>query len=413
MKSQIHRNIVENFEIVKRWFKDQEGGLQFPLYMSFDIRDSGKKVVPVDANLFPAGFNNICATDKESAIELVGEYLDTHFPGQCKGIVLVTEEHTKNAYYWENVYTLLTLIKEAGKDVRVTFPRPVSDSFEVESANGQRIKICTNEIVEGQFLVDGREASLIISNNDFSDDKSEWLKDVRIPVVPPHEMGWHVRRKDKFFSFYNSLAGEFSELIKLDPWVLSVKTESFPSFDIGDEENREKLAVKVDEFYKSLVVEHQKRDLHEDPFIYVKNSAGTYGLGVSMVRSGDDVRSWTYKSRKKMKAAKGGGGVSSLILQEGIPTSIVSEGSSAEPALYLVGDRLAGGFLRTHMQKGPQDSLNSPGAVFRRLCVSDLKINVEGHPMENVYGWVAKLGALAVAKEAKEAGVELKNYRCQ
>ena len=33
---------------------------------------------------------------------------------------------------------------------------------------------------------------------------------------------------------------------------------------------------------------------------------GTYGLGVIKVRSFEDVKSWNYKSRKKMKASKGG-----------------------------------------------------------------------------------------------------------
>lgn len=412
MKDHVHKSLVVHRDKVRQWFQDKEQGLQFPLYMSFDIRDSGEKVAPVDANLFPAGFNNICATDKESAVELVADYLDRHFPNMCKGIVLVTEEHTKNRYYWENVHTLLNLIEEAGKDVRVTFPKPVEESFTVESANGHEIKICTNEVKDGNFLVDGREASLIISNNDFSDDKSEWLKDVQVPVVPPHELGWHTRRKDRFFHYYNQLAEDFAGLIDVDPWCFTIRTESFVEFDISDGASRDALAGKVDELLIELKKEAEMKDNGEAPYVFVKNSAGTYGLAVTKVHSGEEVRSWTYKSRKKMKAAKGGGGVTSLILQEGIPTSVMAEGSSAEPALYMVGNRLAGGFLRTHEKKSASESLNSPGAVYQRLCVSDLKINVEGHPMENVYGWVAKVGALAVALEAKETGAIMQGYQC-
>ena len=32
-------------------------------YCSVDLRDSGDKIAPVDCNLFPAGFNNICEID--------------------------------------------------------------------------------------------------------------------------------------------------------------------------------------------------------------------------------------------------------------------------------------------------------------------------------------------------------------
>ncbi len=103
-----------------------------------------------------------------------------------------------------------------------------------------------------------------------------------------------------------------------------------------------------------------------------------------------------------MKAAKGGREISQVIVQEGIPSRVRSEGFSAEPVIYMVGTELAGGFLRTHGEKGATDSLNSPGAVYRRLCVSDLNVSLEGSPLENVYGWTARLGLLAIAMEAQE-----------
>jgi glutamate--cysteine ligase len=65
----------------------------------------------------------------------------------------------------------------------------------------------------------------------------------------------------------------------------------------------------------------------------------------------------------------------------------------------MVGDKLCGGFLRTHQEKSPIDSLNSPGAVYKRLCISDLRVDSTKCPQENVYGWVAKIGMLSIAKE--------------
>ena len=76
----------------------------------------------------------------------------------------------------------------------------------------------------------------------------------------------------------------------------------------------------------------------------------------------------------------------------------------------MIGCELAGGFLRTHSEKNSTESLNSPGAVYKRLCVSDLGVRAEGCPQENVYGWSAKLGLLAIALEAEEMHVEFKNY---
>jgi glutamate--cysteine ligase len=109
-----------------------------------------------------------------------------------------------------------------------------------------------------------------------------------------------------------------------------------------------------------------------------------------------------------MKAAKGGRDIHSVILQEGIPTIVKNQDDFvAEPAIYMIGSRLAGGFLRVNERKGPEDNLNAPGAVFSRLCVSDLEFDHQGKMMENVYGWVAKLAMLAISREFKTKGIEL------
>jgi glutamate--cysteine ligase len=112
-----------------------------------------------------------------------------------------------------------------------------------------------------------------------------------------------------------------------------------------------------------------------------------------------------------MKAAKGGRDVEEVIIQEGIPTRVQAEGATAEPVIYMVGSELAGGFLRTHLEKNNTDSLNSPGAVYKRLCVSDLNVSWQGSPLENVYGWSARLGLLAIAEEAQQMGVTFQNYK--
>ena len=69
----IHKKIVENCEAVETWFSEKRKGLAFPVYSSYDIRDSGHKIAPVDANIFPAGFNNICQQDKDAAVEVAFE----------------------------------------------------------------------------------------------------------------------------------------------------------------------------------------------------------------------------------------------------------------------------------------------------------------------------------------------------
>jgi glutamate--cysteine ligase len=294
--------------------------------------------------------------------------------------------------------------------VNIAIPRELSEPITVTSATGRELQV-HSALVEGP-LFKSIKPDLIISNNDFSEQYEEWSKTVLdYPMNPPHELGWFQRKKSTYFKYYNNLVNEFAQIAEIDPFLLTVETELFESFDIADEKSREDLALKVDEMIARLKIEYSKRGINQEPFVFVKNNAGTYGLAVIKVGSGEEVKSWSYKSRKKMKAAKGGRDVEEVIIQEGIPSIVQADGASAEPCIYMIGDELAGGFLRTHSEKSSTESLNSPGAVYKRLCVSDLAVNTPGCPKENVYGWSAKIGLLAIAHEAEELKAQFKGYK--
>ncbi len=410
--NELHRKIVDNCDKVGEWFRAHSRELDFPFYTSFDIRDAGYKLGPVDANIFPAGFNNICQTDRESAADIAKEFLDSHYSPETKKIILLTEEHTQNPYYWDNVNVLQTILTQAGREVRLAVPRPLEAPLTVTSASGATLNVFSATRAGSGVSIDGFTPDLIISNNDFSTEYDEWAKGLEIPMNPPRELGWYRRRKDRFFKVYNQFAGEFCDLLKVDPWLLQVETELFPAFDVESEESRDQLAAHAQKLYDRLKKNYANHGVNREPFLFVKNNAGTYGLGVLQVKNPEEIKSWNYKSRKKMKAAKGGREISEVIIQEGVPTTVQAEGGrTAEPVIYMIGCQLAGGFLRAHGEKDDQQSLNSPGAVFQRLCIADLSVKLEGCPMENAYGWVAKLAFLSVAKEARELGVTFRNYR--
>ncbi|MNJ91220.1 Glutamate-cysteine ligase [compost metagenome] len=405
----LHKQTLENMSAICNWFSEKTAKLSYPIYSSYDIRDSGYKISNVDANIYPAGFNNICPTDKENAVALMTKYISKHYGDSVKNILLVTEEHTNNLFYWENVYTIKSLIEASGKTVKVAIPRELPEPLHLTSSAGHEVTV--HSALVGGPLMKEFKPDLIISNNDFSEAYEEWAPTVsQYPMNPPRELGWYQRKKSTYFKFYNQLVNEFAAVAKIDPFLLRVETELFEHFDIGDEKSRAALAAKVDEMLNMLREEYKKRGIEQEPFVFVKNNAGTYGLAVIRVGSGAEVLEWSYKSRKKMKAAKGGRDVEEVIIQEGIPSIVQADGASAEPVIYMIGCELAGGFLRTHSEKSSEESLNSPGAVYKRLCVSDLAINTPGCPQENVYGWTAKLGLLAIAMEAEEMNAEFKDY---
>lgn len=408
IQQELHKKLLAQSKSICHWFQQKTSDLYLPIYSSYDIRDSGYKISNVDANIYPAGFNNICPTDKETSVQLFHDFIKTHYGTQTQKILIVTEEHTNNPYYWENAWTIKHLIESGGFEVRLAFAQTLEAPLQLQTSTGRMVTVYS--AAQDSTLWTEFQPDLIVSNNDFSEAHEAWGEKMTLPINPPRELGWYQRKKSRYFKFYNQLVSEFSEVAQIDPFTMRVETEEFSHFDINSEDSRNELAQRVDDFLAQLKKNYAARGINQEPFCFVKNNAGTYGLAVIKVNRGQEVKEWSYKSRKKMKAAKGGRDVEEVIIQEGIPSIVQSDGASAEPVIYMVGCELAGGFLRTHSEKSSTESLNSPGAIYKRLCVSDLAVRPEGCCMENVYGWSAKIGLLAIGLEAQEMQVQFKKY---
>jgi glutamate--cysteine ligase len=281
IKDDMHIKICDKYDALQSWFADKSKDISFPFYSSYDIRESNYKVAPVDANIFPAGFNNICAVDQESAVEKVKNYFKNYYPNIKGTVALITEAHTKNAYYWQNVYTICNLLKAIELPVVVAIPsESQQSSITVETISGHQLEVNFIYKEGHHLLVNGEKPCFIISNNDFSVIFDSWKQGVEQPVNPPYELGWYQRKKTNFFNHYNQLATEFSQLIGVNQESLTVFTESFSDFDINSEESRELLAQKVDEALSKLSSKYQALNMSEAPFLFIKNSSGTYGMGI-------------------------------------------------------------------------------------------------------------------------------------
>ena len=76
---ELSTKLGEKGELIQAWFEQKRAELSMPIYGSVDIRDSGYKVGVVDANFFPAGFNNICAQDLEESVSTFHKSIKSQF----------------------------------------------------------------------------------------------------------------------------------------------------------------------------------------------------------------------------------------------------------------------------------------------------------------------------------------------
>jgi glutamate--cysteine ligase len=414
-KRLLAERITKNKKVLWDWHLEQARKAPPPFYCSIDLRDSGYKVAPVDSNLFPAGFNNICPEDLRAAPPI--------FRAQCDGILsrlgknkadrilVIPESHTQNAFYIENLYYLTQIISEAGLEVRVGWfgelPAGVGPSGPVElvSQTEKKIQAYPVAVTGGVLSAGDFVPDVILLNNDFSGGYPKLLDEVSQPVIPSHALGWHSRKKSEHFIYYNQLAGEFAKIIDIDPWLIQIDTEEVNDVNFGEEVGIDRVADVVERMLDRTQKAFDAHKVARKPFIFVKNNAGTYGMGIMVVRSADELRQMNRRTKNKMSMGKNRMPIQSVVVQEGIPTATLVDRLAAEPVIYLLGGELLGGFLRTNSERNEEDNLNSQGMVFRKLCMSDLRkpeedefpdeADGEEPGLELVYGSIARISALA------------------
>ena len=142
----------------------------------------------------------------------------------------------------------------------------------------------------------------------------------------------------------------------------------------------------------------------------VKADAGTYGMGIMMVKDAAEVKGLNRKQRNKMSVIKEGLQVHEVIIQEGVHTFETVDDAVAEPVVYMMDHYVVGGFYRVHTERGRDENLNAPGAHFKPLAfetcctLPDVQQGPDAPPNRfYAYGVVARLALLAAAVEIEQA----------
>ena len=390
---QLSEKLEKNRETIKQWMAQRRSEVPIPIYGSVDIRDAGWKIAVVDANHFPAGFNNISFEDEPHLSALLKNHINRKH-SECKWVHLYPESHTRNPGYIENLATLKRLIENA--DFKCTVGSPELEGHgSLDGINGP-LKLDVVKLVSDKLLIDGEEPDLILLNNDLTEGMVAGLG--IDTVSPPPHMGWQRRRKSEHYEKLQNYVDEIAKLLEIDPWHLIA--DWFVSEDKCLERDtcRTILAAEVDEFLARIKSRYNEMGIDRDPVAFIKNDRGTYGLGIIAVHSGDELLQLSNRKMKKLMYSKGGVDVDNFIIQEGVPTMLVGEGGeSVEPVVYLVDGEAASWFYRMNSKKGEIENLNSPSAIFKPFSeVGDLF-------GEHAHGWhalVAELSMLAMGAES-------------
>ena len=359
------RQILSNQTKIEAWFRSKWKEHKPPFYGSVDIRNAGYKMASIDMNLFPGGFNNLNPNFIQLASHAALDAVERACP-QAKSVLIVPENHTRNAFYLQNVYALSNILRNAGFEVRLGSINPeITEPVELETALGDTVTLEPLQRTRGRVhLADGFSPCLILLNNDLSAGVPDILKDISQTVLPPLHGGWTTRRKTAYFSAYNDVAAEFAALVGMDEWQINPYFEQISGLNFQEREGEDALADAVERMLAKIQAKYDEKGITDQPFVIVKADAGTYGMGVMSVKSADEVRGLNRKNRNKMAKIKEGLEVSEVIVQEGIYTYETLHGAVSEPVVYMIDRFVVGGFFRVHEGRGADENLNATGMSF-------------------------------------------------
>ena len=116
--SDLENGVAREFAAVERWLRAEFAKTPPPFYASVDLRNDGRKIAPIDTNLFPAGFNNLPRESHAAAVAALRLEMDSLCPN-AKRVILAPENHTRNEPYFRNVAALKHLLESAGIETRL------------------------------------------------------------------------------------------------------------------------------------------------------------------------------------------------------------------------------------------------------------------------------------------------------
>jgi glutamate--cysteine ligase len=354
---ELERRFLAASPQIEHWLRGQWLEHTPPFYSSVDLRNAGFKLAPVDTNLFPGGFNNLNA-GLPAAVRSGDDERHRESSARKRATCCWCRRTTRaTCSICATSPGSPQILKLAGLNVRIgsLLPDLAQPTTSSTWANGHSLLLEPLIRLPGgrRIGVEGFDPCAILLNNDLSAGVHELLRGVHEQTfIPPLHAGWTTRRKSQHFEAY-------SEVARASPrsWT-SIRGSSTRCTTCAATSISRNAAAKnawprasarclpaSAKSMPSIRVEH-------DPFVIVKADAGTYGMGIMTVRDPSEVVGLNRKQRNKMAVVKEGMEVSSVMIQEGVPTFETVDGGVAEPVVYMMDRYVVGGFYRVHGERG-------------------------------------------------------------
>lgn len=402
------QSIKKNSYDVSAWFESHVKKIPVPLMMTITINDAGMKATPMGTQLFPMGIDNLCKTDQQNIPKLLKKYFKKYYADipNFKKILLLTAVNHPNPYYYEHIRLLTQLFKKSGLKVQLGSLEGIQQPVTVQTPSKKTLKIVPCTLQKKKLIADGVEPEFIYITYPFPHELTRKLAEVQQPMNPPLKiLSLQNRVKSKksdYYTILNRLASDFAELIKVDPWLMKAEFQVEHHVNFDERSGIEKVADSADTLLNVLQMKYREYDVEKEPAVRIMNNAGTYGMGILSVHSTEELSKVYHRKKAKRAGGKGQSIVNDVIIQEEIPTSPLFQKYTGETVIYLIGNEVAGGYIKTYGSDSKKKTL-SRSELFLPICLTstththpkkraDRKVNV-------LYSNLSRMGGIACGYE--------------
>ncbi|GAB3766002.1 glutamate--cysteine ligase [Ramlibacter monticola] len=417
--NELEQRILESMPAVERWFRLEWMEHTPPFYCSVDVRNAGFKLAPVDTNLYPGGWNNLTPEMLPLAVQAAMAAVEKICP-EAKNLLIVPENGKRSSFYLSNIAQLQRIFRMAGLNVRV-------GSIDPDIKKQTTIQIPHDDPVTLEPVVRGKhrlglknfDPCTILLNNDLTAGAPGILEDLHEQyLLPPLHAGWSVRRKSRHFQSYEDVAKRFGKMLGIDPWLVNPLFNRCGELDFAKSEGLDCLRANVDALMAKIRRKYKEYGINEKPFVVVKADYGSEGMGIMTVRDVKDLDQIRDRPKNKPPVVKGGKAITDVIIQEGVLTAERINDAVAEPVVYMMDRYVVGGFYRVHADRGIDENLNAPGAVYVPLAFAEStrlpqpgqKPGASAPNRFYMYGVIGRLAMLAASYELEATDPAAETY---
>jgi glutamate--cysteine ligase len=410
--NELEQRILESMPAIERWFRLEWMEHTPPFYGAVDLRNAGFKLVPVETDLFPGGFNHLTPEMLPLAVQAAMAAIEKICP-EAKNLLLIPDARTRNTFYLASLQRLVAVFTQAGMNVRLgTLDPQVKQPTTVATADGSELLLEPLLRTRGRLGLKNFDPCTILLNNDLCDGVPKVLQGLHEQyLLPPLHAGWTQRQRANHLRAYEEVAKKFAKLLGMDPWLINPMFAPCGRVDFADRASLDGLRGQVDAMLVKIKRKYKEYGINERPFVVVKPDAGASGMGIVTVRDAKDLDALEPAVAEELQGG-------ALIVQEGVSTCERMNDAVAEPVVYMIDRYVVGGFYRVHAERGVDESLCAPGSAYVPLAFAPgghlpRRGDKPGASPPNrfyMYGVIGRLAAVAASYEMEATDPEAETY---